>query len=440
MRKLQARLANALPFYYGWLIFSSAVGISFSSRPLMSVATLSVFLVPMTEEFGWSRGFFSGAVSLGGLCAVFMSPFAGRIIDRYGSGVVLAIISTIAGICGIGLSLVTQQWMFYSLYIPGRAVFAGPLELGTSTAISNWFIRRRPFALALLSVWQGIGLASMPLVAQIIISGWGWRTSWAALGMYTLALGVLPVFLLMVRRPEDIGLEADTPANPRPTDFDPEPGEPSTRPTAARSELNLTVREAMHTRAFWLLALFSMAGFIVQAGVSLHQVAHFINQGVPGPAAALTASTFAIAQTIGVIAWATLARRIPPRFLLSAAGFMGAIGTIGIGASSSMIAGAPSAFILGMAVGGFHLVLRLIFADYYGRQHLGSIRGLTIGAQISGQVLGPLIAGLMFDYTQSYWMPFSAFAVTVSLAALVVLAATPPGRPAGRPLELEAEN
>jgi len=438
MRKLQARLANALPFYYGWLIFSSAVGISFSSRPLMSVATLSVFLVPMTEEFGWSRGFFSGAVSLGGLCAVFMSPFAGRIIDRYGSGVVLAIISTIAGICGIGLSLVTQQWMFYSLYIPGRAVFAGPLELGTSTAISNWFIRRRPFALALLSVWQGIGLASMPLVAQIIISGWGWRTSWAALGMYTLALGVLPVFLLMVRRPEDIGLEADTPANPRPTDFDPEPGEPSTRSTAARSELNLTVREAMHTRAFWLLALFSMAGFIVQAGVSLHQVAHFINQGVPGPAAALTASTFAIAQTIGVIAWATLARRIPPRFLLSAAGFMGAIGTIGIGASSSMIAGAPSAFILGMAVGGFHLVLRLIFADYYGRQHLGSIRGLTIGAQISGQVLGPLIAGLMFDYTQSYWMPFLAFAVTVSLAALVVLAATPPGFPVGRPLELEA--
>ena len=440
MRKLQTRLANALPFYYGWVIFSSAVGISFSSRPLMSVATLSVFLVPMTEEFGWSRGFFSGAVSLGGLCAVLMSPFAGRIIDRYGSGVLLAIISTIAGICGIGLSLVTQQWMFYSLYIPGRAVFAGPLELGTSTSISNWFIRRRPFALALLSVWQGIGLASMPLVAQIIISGWGWRTSWAALGTYTLALGVLPVFLLMVRRPEDIGIEADAPANPRPTDSDLEPGEPSTRPTDARSELNLTVREAIHTRAFWLLALFSVAGFIVQAGVSLHQVAHFINQGVPGHAAALTISTFAIAQTIGVIAWATLAHRIPPRFLLSAAGFMGAIGTIAIAASSTMIAGASSAFILGMAVGGFHLVLRLIFADYYGRQYLGSIRGLTIGAQISGQVLGPLIAGLMFDYTQSYWMPFSAFAVTVSLAALVVLAATPPGRPAGRPLELEAEN
>jgi MFS family permease len=436
MRPLQSRLARALPFYYGWVVFGGAVGISFSSRPLMSVATLSVFLVPMTQEFGWSRGFFSGAVSLGGICAVVMSPLAGRIIDRYGSGMVLAIISTIAGICGIGLAGVSQQWMFYSLYVPGRAVFAGPMELGTSTAVSNWFLRRRPFALALLSVWQGIGLASMPLVAQVIISGWGWRTSWAALGIYTLALGVLPVMLLMVRRPEDLGLEADGSSRARSVDADSEPAQPSARSIDASSEQNLTVGEAMRTRAFWILALFSLAGFIIQAGVSLHQVAHFISQGVPGPVAALTASTFAIAQTIGVIVWARLARRVPLRFLLSAAGFMAAMGTIGIAASSTLIGGAPAAFVLGMAVGGFHLLLRLIFADYYGRQYLGGIRGVTIGAQISGQVLGPLIAGLMFDYSRSYWTTFLAFAAAVSLASLVVLAATPPGRPVGRALGL----
>lgn len=435
MRPLQSRLARALPFYYGWVVFGGAVGISFSSRPLMSVVTLSVFLVPMTQEFGWSRGFFSGAVSLGGVCAVIISPPAGRIIDRYGSGMVLAIISTITGICGIGLSVVSQQWMFYSLYVPGRAVFAGPMELGTSTAVSNWFLRRRPFALALLSVWQGIGLASMPLVAQVIISGWGWRTSWAALGIYTLALGVLPVMLLMVRRPEDLGLDAD---GPRPVHADPAAVKPPVRSVDASSELNLTVGEAMRTRAFWILALFSLAGFIIQAGVSLHQVAHFINQGVPGPVAALTASTFAIAQTIGVIVWARLARRVPLRFLLSAAGFMAAMGTVGSAASSTLNGGAPAAFILGMAVGGFHLLLRLIFADYFGRQYLGGIRGVTIGAQISGQVLGPLIAGLMFDYSRSYWTPFLAFAVAVSLASLVVLAATPPGRPVDRALGLRA--
>ena len=82
-------------------------------------------------------------------------------------------------------------------------------------------------------------------------------------------------------------------------------------------------------------------------------------------------------------------------------------------------------------MGGFHLLLRLIYADYYGRAHLGSIRGLTIGAQIGGQVLGPVIAGVMFDVTKSYWPPFLGFAVAVSLAGLVVLAATPPVAPRG---------
>jgi OFA family oxalate/formate antiporter-like MFS transporter len=70
--------AQRLPFYYGWVVFSVVVGTSFTSRPLMSVAVLSVFVVPMTEAFGGSRGLFAGAVSLGGVCAVFISLFVGR--------------------------------------------------------------------------------------------------------------------------------------------------------------------------------------------------------------------------------------------------------------------------------------------------------------------------------------------------------------------------
>jgi hypothetical protein len=77
MTSWQARLAQALPFYYGWVIFAVSVGVAYSARPLMAVATLSVFVVPMTDHFGWSRGLFSGAVSLGGLCAVAISPQVG---------------------------------------------------------------------------------------------------------------------------------------------------------------------------------------------------------------------------------------------------------------------------------------------------------------------------------------------------------------------------
>jgi MFS family permease len=99
---------------------------------------------------------------------------------------------------------------------------------------------------------------------------------------------------------------------------------------------------------------------------------------------------------------------------------------MGIGASSSLSGGVLWALALGAGVGGLHLLLRLIYADYYGRQNLGSIRGLTIGAQIGGQVIGPVTAGFMFDMTGGYQLPFRAFAIVLSLAAVLVLAATPP--------------
>ena len=199
-------------------------------------------------------------------------------------------------------------------------------------------------------------------------------------------------------------------------------------------EVNLTVRDALHTRAFWLLALFSVAGFMVQAGVSLHQVAHFIYQGMRPADAALTAGVFAVSQSVGGILWGTLARRVPLRLLMCLAGFTGAVGTMGIVASSTLGWGAAAALALGIAVGGYHLLLRLAYADYYGRRYLGSIRGLTIGAQIGGQVVGPVLAGAMYDATGSYWLPFLVFAVAVSAAGVAVLAATPPGRESSKSL------
>ena len=98
--------ANSLPFYYGWVIVASTVAVSLSSRTIMAVATLSVFVVPMTQELGWSRGLFSSAVSLGGLCAVFISPLVGKWIDQHGSGLLLSISSLLTGILAVGLSLV----------------------------------------------------------------------------------------------------------------------------------------------------------------------------------------------------------------------------------------------------------------------------------------------------------------------------------------------
>jgi len=401
---------------------------SFGARPVMAVATLSVFVVPMTDEFGWSRAQFSGAVSLGALFGLLVSPFAGRLIDRYGSGVLLSASSAVVGLCAIGLSLTSPIWSFYALYVPGRAVFSSPLELGTSTAVSNWFIRRRPMGLAYMGVIQGIGLTIFPVIAQVLIDGWGWRTAWLAVGIFTLSTGIIPMLLLMARRPEDMGLEADPEKDHRtvPTSNVAAAGAP---PSASNTESNYTVRQALATRAFWLLAIFSVFGFVVQAGISLHQVPHYIGQGVPTHLAALTASTFAFGQVPGGVFWSFWARRVPLRVLLSVAAATMSVGAIGTGFSSSLSTGIPMGFLLGVGVGGIHLLLRLTWADYYGRLHLGSIRGLTLPAQIGGQAIGPIIAGFMYDSTGGYETPFTAFGIIVAFAAVMVLTATPPGPP-----------
>ena len=425
---LHIQLAARLPCYYGWVVFALAASTSYAARPLMSVAVLSVFVVPMTETFGWSRGLFAGAVSLGGLCAVAISPVVGRLVDKYGSGVMISVASAVTGACAIGLSLISQPWAFYALYVPGRMAFASPLELATSTAISNWFIRRRAFALALLGVTQGTGLAAMPLLAQLLITGWGWRHAWTSMGLYTLAVGVVPALLLMARRPEDMHLEPD----PGPTSHSTATAATAQSAPAqewevrVRDERHFTLYQALHTRAFWVLAVFSAAGFMAQAGVSLHQVSHYISQGLPGPLAAITASVFAFAQVPSGLMWSTLARRFPVRCLLALSGLAVAFGAASTAISSTLATGIVSASILGGGVGGLHLLLRLAWADYYGRQHLGTIRGLTLPMQIGGQAVGPVTAGMVFDATGGYSLAFLVFAGVVALGSLLVLTAVPP--------------
>ncbi len=425
MRALQTGAARAAPFYYGWVILGLSGITSYSSRPLMSVAVLTVFVVPMSEQFGWTRAQVAGAVSLGGALAVVAAPLVGPVLDRYGAGMVVGISSGIAGLCAVALGAVNQIWLFYLVYVPGRATFASPLELGTSVAVSNWFIRRRPFALALNHVSQGSGLAVMPLVAQVIIGAWSWETAWYALGIWTVAVGVVPAMLLMARRPEDLGLEPDGGTRDLASGQSAAAGR---RPRNAADEINFTPRQAMQTRAFWLMILFAFSGFIVQAGVSLHQVPHFVDQGVPPSVAVWTASTFAISQAPASIFWSALSQRFAARLVMPASGLVVAGGAIVTAFASGIAVGVLGAFILGFGVGGLHIIARLIWADYFGRLHMGAIRSWGLAAQVGGQALGPTVAGVAVDRFDTYEGAFLIFGINLAAVSLLMVTATRPER------------
>jgi MFS family permease len=193
-------------------------------------------------------------------------------------------------------------------------------------------------------------------------------------------------------------------------------------------DTDYTVREALRTPAFWILAFFSMVGFTAQAGVSLHQAAHYVDAGVSHGQAALVATSFAMGQIPGGMVWSAVGRRIPVRLMLAISAVWLAGGVFGIAFSQQLVWGILFGFLFGAGVGGLHTLLRLAWADYYGRIHLGAIRGITLPAQIGGQAIGPVVSGFMFDASGDYRVPFVIFAAAVALSAVLVLAAVPPGR------------
>src|SRR5438132_7985867 len=135
-------LSRRLPLFYGWIVLACLCCAGFS-RQGPAVATLSIFVEPLTREFGWSRTALSGAVSLGGLLAALASPWIGPLLDRRGSRLVLCLAVLANGVLLLLLSLTPSLLVFYLLFCLARMNWASPFELGIYGALHNWFVARR---------------------------------------------------------------------------------------------------------------------------------------------------------------------------------------------------------------------------------------------------------------------------------------------------------
>src|SRR4029077_3655971 len=136
------------------------------SRQGGAVATLSIFVEPMTRDFGWSRAAMSGAVSVGGVLAALLSPMLGHLLDHSGARLVLCLAVLTTGAANLLLSLTGSLVMFYLLFSVARTNFAGPFDLGIYGAVNAWFVSRRYFATGVATVAQMAGLVALPLIAQ----------------------------------------------------------------------------------------------------------------------------------------------------------------------------------------------------------------------------------------------------------------------------------
>ena len=383
-----------------------------------AVATLSVFVEPLTRQFGWSRTALSGAVSLGGVLAALAAPLIGPLLDRHGSRLALSFAVLVTGVAMLLLSLTNSLLVFYLLFCTARMNWAGPFELGIYSALNNWFVARRALATSIVTVAQMAGLVAMPLIAELAMRDHGWRGGWLAIGTAVLAIGFVPVALLMVRRPEDLGLEPDRRAaigTPR-----------YAGPTAAQTEPSFTRRQAVRTPAFWLLLLYTVLVYPVQAGVSLHQAANLIERGIAPTIAAATVSLFSLMSAVASAACGLLPRAVPLKYPLALTGALLAVATLLMTAISSALTGAIAAALFGFGIGGMLTLLPVAWADYFGRANYGAIRGLALSAQVLAQASGPLLSGALRDWTGNYVRSLQCFAVLSGLSIVAALASRRP--------------
>jgi len=407
---LARALIPRLPFYYGWVVLACVCLAGFA-RQGAAVAVLSVFVAPMTQEFGWSRTAISGAVSVGGILAAITSPVIGPFLDRSGARLVLCLAVAGTGLANVGLSFTGSLLVFYLLFCFARMNWAGPFELGLYGALNNWFIARRRFANSVASLAQLSGLVFLPLIAQFAMQGATWRAGWVAIGLTVLLVGFLPCWLLLVRRPEDVGLTPDhAPATTGP----------------ATPEPHFTRAQALRSTAFWLLALYTVLVFPVQAGVSLHQAPHLIERGLTPLAAASVISFFSVMSALASIAVGLVPRRIPVRVIMAACAALAAIGAYALTLIATPLQASIAAGIFGLGIGGVLTVLPLAWAEYFGRQSYGAIRGVALSLQILAQASGPVVSGLLRDISGTYTLSLTVATALAATATLIALAATPP--------------
>ena len=415
-RGLPSALSRRLPFFYGWVVLACLCCAGFA-RQGGATATFSVFVEPLTREFGWSRTAISGAASLGGVLAALLSPLIGPLLDRHGSRAALCLAVLGTGFAALLLSLSQSLLVFYLLFCIARLNWASPFELGIYSALNNWFVARRPLANSIATMAQMAGLMAMPLIAQLAMRGHDWRAGWIAIGATVLSVGFLPVWLLLVRRPEDLGLLPDNAVASRRK----ERGR-----AAAYAEPTFSRRQAVRTSAFWLLLSYTVLVYPVQAGVSLHQAANLTEHGISPTMAASTVSLFSLMSGIASGMCGLMPRSLPIRYPMAVGGVFLTIGCLAMIDIASARQGVVAAALFGFGIGGMLTLLPIAWADYFGRANYGAIRGLALSAQVVAQAAGPVLSGALHDWTGGYTRSLECFA---GLSALSIVAALAAHRP-----------
>lgn len=409
-------------------VFMSAPGQSFS---------VSTFVDPMLDELKLGRTSYSSAYMVATLIGGFILPFVGRMLDRWGARMVLPMIAFgLAMACGWMSTLTTAMGLYIGFTLI-RCLGQGSLTLIANWIVGEWFQQYRGRAAGLCGVGGTMSVLFIPQLNNYLINEFGWRNAWVILGVVVAVSLILPAMLFLRNRPEDLGLLPDWkhPSNTSGTSHEPVNSEkidhaehlPETQVHRALVDANsFTAAEAIRCSAFWKVASVVATVSLVGTGLVFHQVSIVADLGVSRSDAISAMGVQAVAATVSTLLAGYLTDRMPVRFILAMSMLLEVIAIL-------LLLNLPGpkwvfaySAMLGLHGGIIRSAGSIVWINYFGRKHQGSIQGYSMSVMVLAAALGPLPLALCRDYLGNYEVGLYCFLALPTCAGIAVLTAIPP--------------
>ena len=380
-----------------------------------------VFIIPMTEDLGWSRSSISAAIAIGLLVNGISQPFIGRLYDRLGGRAVISISLLILGAFTMLMSQVQSLWQLVVIYGFVSSIASSGVSLVTVHAVlAKWFYRRRGMVLSLSTAGASAGsLFLVPFATYMII--WAdWRVTWFVLGALILFLALPLVWLIFRDDPERIGEQPDGEMLP-----ENEKDEEATVPLqAVRGPLEAEDwQDSYKTPPMWQLTGAYFVCGMTTAIISTHYVPFAIDRGISPGVAGMAFGLMSFLNFLGVIGIGLLSDRMSRKNLL---------GTVYAvrGLAYAMLLLLPGMFgiwsfavIAGMSWVATAPLTSSLTADIYGLKNIGTLNGMATFAHQIGGAISVLMGGVFYDIFGAYDVPFGiagSLLVGASIAAFSV--------------------
>ncbi len=397
--------------HYGWVVLGAVAVLLLAASGVRS--SFGVFIKPMEAEFGWGRTAMSAVAALSLFLYGAVGPFVGRLADRFGPRGVFAVAAVLIGAGTLGTAAVVSLWQLYLTAGVLTALGAGAAAMSVAASVAaRWFDTRRGLVLGIAGGGLAAGQLLVVPLAMALTVAWGWRLTFAGLGVVFLAL-ILPVALVFVRNdPRDVGLEPYGAG-----------GEGTPQRMAAPAPERTSLRGAAASGPFWLLAgSFWVCGYTTSGLVLTHLIPHATEHGFHATQAAEALGVMGALNVVGTVASGWLCDRFGQKVPLAAYYFLRGVSLLFL----PYVGTVPGLFAFA-AVYGLNYISTVpattaLTARIYGRYSVGELSGWIFFSHQLGSAFGSLAGGYLYDRFGDYTVAFHSAAVMAFVATGLVLA------------------